>query len=71
MYLVKHKIKIYNALGSCVINYEFQITNYGKGVMTVETRHALSQQRIVISHLPAGLYFIQIGNYSQQFLVVR
>jgi len=24
-----------------------------------------------IEHLPAGLYYIQIGNYSEKFMVVR
>ncbi len=30
-----------------------------------------SGKRIDISHLPVGLYFIKIGNYSQKFQVVR
>jgi acetyl esterase/lipase len=45
--------------------------NFGKCVMTVETKNFSSLQHINISHLPIGLYFIQIGNYSQKFMVVR
>ncbi|MCO5251185.1 MAG: BPL-N domain-containing protein [Candidatus Kapabacteria bacterium] len=51
------EVKIYNTLGECVL--------------TVETRHAVSLQRIDISHLPVGLYFIRIGNYSEKFMVIR
>ncbi len=51
-------IKIYNTFGERVINYELQITNYDKS-------------RIDISHLPVGLYFIQIGNYTEKFMLVR
>jgi hypothetical protein len=50
-------IKIFNTLGECV--------------MTVETRHAVSLPRIDISHLPIGVYFVRIGNYSQKFVVVK
>jgi hypothetical protein len=28
-------------------------------------------KRIDISHLPVGIYFIQIGNYSEKFMVVK
>jgi hypothetical protein len=51
-------LKIYNTFGESEIKYEFQITNY-------------ENLRIDISHLPAGLYIIQIGNYSEKFVVVR
>ena len=30
-----------------------------------------SGQRIDVSHLPIGLYFIQIGSYSEKFMVLR
>ena len=50
-------VKIYNTFGECVIS--------------VETQDFASLQRINISHLPIGLYFIQIGNYSEKFMVVR
>jgi hypothetical protein len=51
------EIKIYNALGECV--------------RSVETQNFVSLQRIEISQLPVGLYFIQIGNYSEKFVVAR
>jgi len=47
-------VKIFNTLGECV--------------MTVETRHAVSLQRIDISHLPRGMYYICIGNRTQMFV---
>jgi len=50
-------IQIYNSLGECV--------------MLVETKIFSSLQRINVSHLPIGLYFIQIGNHSEKFVVVR
>ncbi|MCO5251183.1 MAG: C25 family cysteine peptidase [Candidatus Kapabacteria bacterium] len=50
-------IKIFNTLGECVV--------------TVETRHAVSLQRIDVSHLPVGLYIIKIGNFVEKFMVVR
>jgi hypothetical protein len=49
--------KIYNTLGECV--------------MTVGIQNFEPLQRIDISHLPVGIYFIQIGNYSQKFMVVK
>ncbi len=52
------EIKIYNTFGDNVVNYELRITNY-------------ENTRIDISHLPVGLYFIHIGNYSEKFMVVR
>ena len=55
---VSGEIKVYNAFGECLINYELQITNYDK-------------TRIDISHLPVGIYFIKISNYSEKFMVVR
>ena len=51
------EIKIYNTFGECVI--------------FVETQDFASLQRINISHLPVGLYFIQIGDYSEKFVVMR
>jgi len=51
------EIKIYNTLGECVI------------IVGVHCNEPL--QRIDISHLPVGIYFIQIGNFTEKFLVVR
>jgi hypothetical protein len=48
------EIKIFNTLGECVIS--------------VETRHAVSLQRIDISHLPRGVYYLRIGNRTQMFV---
>jgi hypothetical protein len=50
-------IKIYNTLGECVMN--------------VGANNYLSLQRIDISNLTVGLYLIQIGNYTEKFVVVR
>jgi hypothetical protein len=50
------EVKIYNTLGECVI--------------TVETRHAVSLQRIDVSHLPRGVYYIRIGKQTQMFVKV-
>jgi hypothetical protein len=50
-------IKIYNTYGECVMN--------------VGTNNYLSLQRIDISNLTVGLYLIQIGNYTEKFVVVR
>jgi hypothetical protein len=47
-------IKIYNTLGECVMN--------------VETRLAVSLQRLDISHLPTGVYYLRIGNRTQMFV---
>jgi hexosaminidase len=47
---------------------EYEIVNlYGQVVQSGLVRN----RRINIAQLPVGLYFIQIGNYSQIFLVVR
>lgn len=43
-------IKIYNTIGECL--------------MSIEVEHAVSPQRIDISHLPAGVYFVAIINSS-------
>ncbi len=51
------EIKIYNSLAELVL--------------TVETKNFSSLQRIDISHLPVGIYFIQIGNYTEKFVVAR
>lgn len=53
----KSEIEIYNIFGECV--------------MLTETTQATSLQKINIPHLPVGLYFVQIGNYSDKFMVVR
>ena len=44
-------------------NDEIQIFNaFGQNVMIVESLHNVPQQRIDISQLPAGIYFIRISN---------
>jgi len=46
----------------------------GIEVMTVGTGLDLSQQRIDVSHLPAGVYFVKIdGMYlkTEKFLIIR
>jgi len=53
----KNLIKIYNPLGECV--------------MTVRENGHSPLQRIDISYLPVGFYFVQIGNYTEKFMVVR
>jgi photosystem II stability/assembly factor-like uncharacterized protein len=50
------EIKIFNTLGECVKN--------------VETRRAVSLQRIDISHLPTGVYYLRIGNSTKMFMKV-
>lgn len=40
----------------------------GEKIISVETRHALSLQRINISHLPNGVYFVKIGNITEKFV---
>ncbi len=57
------KIKIFNTFGECVMTVETGIN--------VETLHPRSLRRIDISHLPIGVYYIWIGNYSEKFVVVR
>jgi hypothetical protein len=53
----KNPVKIYNTFGECVMN---------------DSIHPMTpSHRMNIDHLPAGLYFIQIGNYSEKFMVVR
>jgi len=51
------EIKIYNTFGECV--------------MIVGAYSNTPLQRIGVSHLPVGLYFIQIGNYTEKFMVLR
>jgi peptidyl-prolyl cis-trans isomerase B (cyclophilin B) len=55
------EIKIFNYLGECVMKLP--------DVQHLEDVGHL--KRIDISHFPVGLYFIQIGNYSEKFVVVR
>ncbi|MCX7880204.1 MAG: BPL-N domain-containing protein [Ignavibacteria bacterium] len=51
------EIKIYNILGECI--------------MRVGAIHELPQQRIDISHLPTGVYFARLGNFTEKFVVIR
>lgn len=53
----KNHIKIYNTFGECVVS--------------VEPQHAISPQRIDISQLPIGLYYIKIWNSTEKFMVMR
>jgi len=51
------EIKIYNIFGECVI---------------IETIHPMTlSHRMNIENLPVGLYFINFGNYSEKFMVLR
>jgi len=53
------EIKIYNYLGKCVMEDYQNLGDFGQ------------LKRIDISHLPVGLYFILIGNYTEKFVVVK
>ena len=53
------EIKIFNTFGECLINYEFQITNYGENI------------EMNIEQLPVGIYFIRIGDFVKKLLIVR
>jgi len=37
----------------------------------LRAQQAIPLQRIDISNLPIGVYFIKIGNYTQKFMVVK
>jgi len=50
------EIKIYNTLGECVMN------------VGVHCNEPL--QRIDISHLPVGVYFIKFGNFTEKYLFI-
>ncbi|MBX3042910.1 MAG: T9SS type A sorting domain-containing protein [Candidatus Kapabacteria bacterium] len=54
-------VKIYNTLGEIVMELP-DVAHLG------DVAHF---KRIDISYLPAGLYFIKFGNYSQIFMVIR
>lgn len=49
-------LKIYNTYGECVV------TN------TLITQ---SSDRVDVSHLPTGVYYLKIGNYTEKFMVIR
>ncbi len=61
------EIKIYSPLGECMMTVGVELAL----PKNEWAQQAMLLQRINISHLPVGLYFIQIGNYSEKFLVVR
>ncbi|MCX7737545.1 MAG: T9SS type A sorting domain-containing protein [Candidatus Kapabacteria bacterium] len=49
--------KIYNSKGECVVSSE---------------RNSLETlQRIGISHLPNGMYYLKVGNFSEKFVIIR
>jgi len=51
------QIKIYNTFGECVIT---------------ESIHPMTASKwINVEQLPAGVYYVVIGNYAQKFMVVR
>lgn len=52
-------IKIYNTFGVLVLSDVLHLGDVGH------------LKRIDISHLPIGIYFLQVGNYSAKFVVVR
>jgi glutamine amidotransferase-like uncharacterized protein len=45
--------------------------SYGECVMTTLIHPMTRSHRMNIEHLPVGIYFLQIGNYSEKFAVVR
>jgi hypothetical protein len=49
-------IMIYNTLGECVL--------------TVRARQAVPLQRMDISHLPTGVYYLRIGSRTQMFVKI-
>jgi len=53
------EIKIYNTFGNCVIDITPTSLLTGEG------------QRIDISHLPSGIYFIKDGDYTEKIMVLR
>jgi hypothetical protein len=53
----KNPVKIYNTFGECV--------------MTQFIHPMTPSHRMNIEHLPVGIYFIQFGNYTEKFMVVR
>jgi glutamine amidotransferase-like uncharacterized protein len=55
------EIKIFNIFGECLIELP-DVQHLG------DVGHL---KRIDISHLPVGLYFIKIGNYTDKFVLVR
>ena len=65
------EIKFDNDILSEATNLFKIYNNFGECVMTVETKNISSLQHIEISYLPNGIYFIQIGEYSKSFVVVR
>ncbi|MCX7737681.1 MAG: T9SS type A sorting domain-containing protein [Candidatus Kapabacteria bacterium] len=50
-------INIFNILGECVLS--------------VETQHAVSLQRIDISNLPLGIYFVRLGDWVGRFVKIE
>jgi CubicO group peptidase (beta-lactamase class C family) len=63
----KNPVKIYNTFGECVMTVGVELAL----PKNEWAQQSMPLQRIDISHLPAGLYFIQIGYYSEKFMVVR
>jgi len=53
------RVRIYNSLGECVINYESGITNYELGI------------RIDVSNLPVGAYYLRMSNMTCKFVIAR
>ncbi|ROL62471.1 T9SS C-terminal target domain-containing protein [Bacteroidetes/Chlorobi group bacterium ChocPot_Mid] len=51
-------------------SYSFQIYNT-LGVCVMVEQSTSPIQKIDISHLPSGIYFVKYGNYTENFLVVR
>ncbi len=49
----------------CIFN------SYGEKVLSEKAVPANSKQRISISNLPAGVYYMKIGNLVEKFIVVR
>lgn len=64
------EIKIYNPFGECVMVEQTSLSVQNGHSSNGQTRTS-NLLRINISHLPAGIYFIKIGNYSEKFFVMR
>ncbi len=52
-------VNIYNSFGELVISDVRHLGDVGH------------LKRIDISHLPVGIYFIQLGNYTEKFVIIR
>ncbi|OGU60611.1 MAG: hypothetical protein A2X64_06985 [Ignavibacteria bacterium GWF2_33_9] len=54
---VSDEIKIFNIFGECVLN--------------VGANHEMTQQKIDVSALPTGVYFVKVGKEVQKFVIIN